>query len=262
MVGEHHVDVFGILPAQHDAHRQLLLQRNAPRPAGLEAPDEHLTGRVVPAEVFVVGEVRHVLARPEAGGDAQGAGAEPSAPGGVDDEVGLPSPERGRRGQCLAGEPEPAAIVPEGLQARVGDHALGSGRDGLRQHGLVEPRARDVVRVGEYLWRESREREAETVDGRPDEGHARLHAAEACGLLLDAEALEDRDHGRHEGLSDQQFRSPAVVEQRDRGALARQEDGQSGSRWTGADDGHSHRQIFPLGVLGTASTTVNSNGTL
>ena len=140
--------------------------------------------------------------------------------------------------------------------------ALDSGRDGSCQHGVVEPWAGDVVRVGEHPRREPGEREAEAVFRRPDEGHTRLDAAEARGLLLEAQPLEDRNDGGHERLADQQLRASAVVEERDTGTLARQEDGQRGTSGTGADDGHSHRQIFPLGVLGTASTTVNSSGTL
>src|SRR5207302_437012 len=77
----------GVVAAQHDADREPLLQRNAPAPAGVEAADEHLAGRVVPGEVLEVGEVRHVLARAESGADVQGARAEPGAPGRVGDEM-------------------------------------------------------------------------------------------------------------------------------------------------------------------------------
>src|SRR5207245_11036062 len=95
-----------------------------------------------------------------------------------------------------------------------------------------------------------------------EERHARVQAAEARGRCLEAEPLEDRDDGGDEGLADQQLGAPPIVEERDASALARQQDGQSRARGTRADDRDSHRRILPLGVLGTASTTVNSIGTL
>src|SRR5262249_60864919 len=71
----------GVVAAQHDADREPLAKRDAPAPAGIETPDQHLAGLVVPGEVLEVGEVRDVLARPKVGADAERARAEASAAG-------------------------------------------------------------------------------------------------------------------------------------------------------------------------------------
>ena len=71
-----------------------------------------------------------------------------------------------------------APRAPAPARARA-THARDAAATAHGGEGLVEVRARDVVGVGEHAGREAREREAEAVGRRPDERHARLHAAEA-----------------------------------------------------------------------------------
>ena len=128
----------GVVAPQHDADRQTLAERDAPAPARVEAPDQHLAGHVVPGEVLEVGEVRDVLARPEVSADVQRASPEPGAPRGVHDEVGLPAAERRGGGQRFGRQAELAPLVGDRLQARVGDDVLDARRDGACEHRVVE----------------------------------------------------------------------------------------------------------------------------
>ena len=185
-----------------------------------------------------MGEVRHVVAWPDPGRDPQYAGREPGATRGVDDEVGLPTAERGRCGEGLGSERELGAAARGRLQPSPGDYLVGPGGDSLGEQRVVEPWTWDVVCVGGHGRSEAGEGEAEAVRWRPDEGDARLQDAKHRRLLLDAEALENRDHGRHERFPNQQFWASAVVEERDLGTLASEEGRERGSAGAGADDGH------------------------
>ena len=242
-----------------------------------------------------MGEVCDVVARSRLGVDAERPGRLPGAARGVDDEVGLSTAERRRRGKGLGGEGQlgSVSVLRGRLQPSAGDHPVDSGGEGVGEQGLVEAGTRHVVRVGGHGRSEAREAEAELVRWRPDKGDARFEEAEGRRRLLDAEALEDRDHRGHQGFPDQQLRAVAVVEERHVGAAASEEGGEGGSAGAGADDGHpqdgwlagsggairagAHRppygrstgtgapvrlRILPPGVLGTAFTTVNSTGTL
>src|SRR4029453_18646454 len=119
-----------------------------------------------------------------------------------------------------------------------------------------------VVRVRSHGRREAGEVEGTAVGLRPEERYPGLDAADARGLLLHAQPLEERDPRGDERLAHQELRPPLVVEQRDVGATLREQDAEPRSGRTGADDGDAeggagHRRgIFPPGRARIARTTL------
>jgi hypothetical protein len=120
--------------------------------------DQHLTGVVVPREILEVGEVRHVLARPEMRADAEGASAEPGAPGRVrrrDRAGGLPATGAAAK---VSGARASSRRYPSSGSSRAWATTRSTPlATRARKHGVVELRRGNVVAYGRRR-RESRER--------------------------------------------------------------------------------------------------------
>src|SRR5262249_17409673 len=86
----------GVVLAQHDPDRESLPERNAPAPAGSPAVDEHLPRCLGPAESLEVGEVGDVVSRTDSRRNLEQTSDVARPPGGVDDQMGLATSERGR----------------------------------------------------------------------------------------------------------------------------------------------------------------------
>ena len=105
--------------------------------------------------------------------------------------------------------------------------------------------------------------EGEFIHPSGAESDPRLMDPDACNLILDAEAAENRDHTRNKGLPGDCVRPVILIENNDIFPSARQKGCgyTSGGASTQDDDFHL-RMILPLGVLGMLSTKRISTGIL